>query len=150
MSLGRHLRAEARGPAGDGKPGRLGAKCNDAREPPIGPLDSSPGGGKVSLPMVTKSSSRDQVAAALARVLQDVQQISGCKCPSIEDATKPMEDLEGFDSLRGLEVTVMLEAKLGVSAGAKSLFISPSGNVALPFSSIVDAFFKLVESQRAA
>ncbi|WP_437914814.1 acyl carrier protein [Sorangium sp. So ce302] len=100
--------------------------------------------------MVTASTTTQHVKEALIKVLVDVQQISGCKCPTLDESTRPIGDLEGFDSLRGLEVTVRIEAALGCSLGTENIFVSDSKKRAVRLKEVVDRIAKSLESQRAA
>jgi len=55
----------------------------------------------------------DDVARIITRVLEDLQRNSGRPCGKLTAATTPIGDLAGFDSLSGIEATVMIEATLG-------------------------------------
>ncbi|XXX80082.1 hypothetical protein WMF30_15045 [Sorangium sp. So ce134] len=100
--------------------------------------------------MVNVSTVRQHVKSTLVKVLIDVQQLSGCQYPALEDSTRPIGDLEGFTSLRGLEVTVRLEQALGCSFGKENLFVSDSKRRAVRLKEVVDRIVKSLESQRAA
>ena len=55
---------------------------------------------------------RDQVKAALVTVITDIQKKSGRPVPTIDDGTRPMLDLPGFDSLNGVEAAASLPGEL--------------------------------------
>jgi hypothetical protein len=54
-----------------------------------------------------------EIVGVITKVLEDVQRNSGRPCCALTAATTPIGELEGFDSLSGIEATVMIEAKLG-------------------------------------
>jgi acyl carrier protein len=55
---------------------------------------------------------RDSVRDFLVKVIAEVQEQSGREIASFDDDTKPFSDLEGFDSLNGEEVTILLREEL--------------------------------------
>lgn len=72
---------------------------------------------------------KPEIRAAVEKVLKAIQQMSGRQCLPIADDTKPIGDLDGFDSLCGIEATSMLENELKCTLGDGSAFVneSPSG-----------------------
>lgn len=78
------------------------------------------------------------IKTVLVEVLREVQEISGRACPTLGDTSRPIGDLEGFDSLAGVETTVLLEERLGRDLGVESLFVSATGTRALKLTEIVD------------
>lgn len=91
---------------------------------------------------MTKNEIRDAVIAAIERI----QSLSGRPCQPIEDSTKPLLDVAGFDSLNGLEATIELEQKLG-TLGVENVFLSESGKSARSIETIVN---EIVRAQRGA
>jgi acyl carrier protein len=55
----------------------------------------------------------DDVTTTVIKVLKEVQRISGRPCGALTGGTTPIGELAGFDSLSGVEATVMIEAELG-------------------------------------
>ena len=62
---------------------------------------------------------KSMVVAALKRA----QEISGEEYVEIGPEDKPLGKLDGFDSLKGIEVTVMIEGELGCEIERDSLFV---------------------------
>lgn len=92
-----------------------------------------------------------EVRAALERVLRQVQSASGRAFTGIDDASKPIGDLEGFDSLTGLEATQLLEKEVGRQIEDATLFVVASGRKrALTVLEIVERIYELVVPKRAA
>ena len=56
-------------------------------------------------------------------VLKEVQEISGEEYVDIGLQDKPLGTLGGFDSLKGIEVTVMVEGRLECEIERDSLFV---------------------------
>lgn len=92
---------------------------------------------------------KQAVRGALISVLRQVQKVSGRSCPEITDATKPIGDLQGFDSLLAVEATVLLEQKLGCTL-ADIPFISEGGTRALGIGAIVERTLAMVLPEEAA
>lgn len=71
----------------------------------------------------------------LIECLLEVQDISGAEVVTINTDTCPIKDLPGFDSLRGVEATIILSSKLKIkidaSKGEVNLFVSKDGRRAL-------------------
>lgn len=55
----------------------------------------------------------DNVLRVITKVLEELQRNSGRPCGALTATTTPIGDLAGFDSLSGIEATVMIEATLG-------------------------------------
>lgn len=55
-----------------------------------------------------------EVEAALARAVEYVQTESRSACPTVTGFTHPIGDLDGFDSLNGVEVGAQLAEKYGL------------------------------------
>lgn len=97
--------------------------------------------------MLTKT----QIRAAIEKVLQQVQTASGRTCPKITDSTKPIGDLDGFDSLMAVEATILVEQELGVTLENNTTpFTSGGSKRALTVAKIVDRIAAMIASPRAA
>ena len=66
----------------------------------------------------------DQVNAILAEAIGEIEALSGREPPILEAHSRPVVDMLGWDSLLGLEATVLIESKLGISIEADSLFVT--------------------------
>ena len=62
----------------------------------------------------------------------------------LSDDSKPIGSLDGFDSLTGIEATVILEEKLKVSLDAENIFVSEKGDRALRLNDIVASIITVV------
>jgi acyl carrier protein len=94
-----------------------------------------------------------EIRAAVEKVLKAIQQMSGRQCPPITDATKAIGDLDGFDSLSGVEATSLLEKELNCKLADGSAFIheSPSGKRrALTVAEAVERVAQMLAPTRAA
>jgi len=67
-----------------------------------------------------------EIVRVITAVLQETQTLSGRVWQSVDLNTRPIGQLEGFDSLCGLEATLMLETRLGCSF-EESLFVAADG-----------------------
>jgi hypothetical protein len=86
-----------------------------------------------------------EIQSILIQVLQDVQSVSGRAWPGLDAAQKPIGCLEGFDSLSGVEATVMVEEKLGCGdLAVESIFVSEDGSHALTVKEIALRISKLL------
>lgn len=91
---------------------------------------------------------RNQILRCLIETVIEVQELSGCAALEVNAKTRPIYDLDEFDSLRGVETTVLLAAKLkcGFKAGKGdvNVFVSKDGRRAL---SVEEAVNRLAELQ---
>ena len=80
-----------------------------------------------------------EIVATVVQTVVQVQEASGRAIDGINLSTRPLRDVEGFDSLSGLEATVLLSESLGVALPDNyNPFISKDGNRALSVSEIAD------------
>ena len=96
---------------------------------------------------------KTEIRAAIVKVVKHTQDLSGRACPPITDATKPIGDLEGFDSLSGVEATSLLEQELGLTLADGSAFVdeAPSGKKrALTVDQAVAQVEQMLATPRAA
>lgn len=85
-----------------------------------------------------------KIQSFVLEVLREVQTLSGREWVGLDSSAKPIGDLEGFDSLSGVEATVMIEEKLGLSdLKVDSVFVSENGKRALTVEEIVQRIAKL-------
>src|SRR2546425_868994 len=64
---------------------------------------------------------RGEIEALVLAVLKDVQETSGKKWMGLSRDATPIGVLDGFDSLTGLEATVLIEERLKAATGLASL-----------------------------
>ena len=83
---------------------------------------------------------RQEIVTRVVQTVARVQEVSGRTSAGIGASTCPVGDLEGFDSLSGVEATVMLSVSLGVDLPDDyNPFISSDGKRALSVSEIADS-----------
>ena len=80
----------------------------------------------------------------VADVLAEIQSISGRVQQPIREDTRPIGDLDQFDSLNGVEATVELSDRLGVDLWAVNAFVNESGSKALTVSEIAGGICRLI------
>ena len=92
---------------------------------------------------------RNDIERELIETIREVQEMSGDAPAAIDTHTCPIKDLEHFDSLRGVETTVLLSMKLKCEfkspKGEINLFVSKDGRRILSVGEIVDRLVKLCE-----
>ena len=82
---------------------------------------------------------KQEIVTTVVQTVVQVQVMSGRPSGGISASTRPVQDVEGFDSLSGLEATVMLSESLGIDLPENyNPFISKDGNRALSVSEIAD------------
>lgn len=105
-------------------------------------LTASPTSGKHFLRM-----DRRAIERQLIETLQEVQQIGGHTPIAIDSRTCPIKDLEEFDSLTGVETTILLSIKLKceftAGKGDVNVFVSKDERRALTVAEIVDRLDEL-------
>ena len=95
--------------------------------------------------------SREEIIRTVVQTIAEVQEASGRSTGDIEDSTRPLRDVEGFDSLCGLEATVMLSESLGAGLPDDyNPFISKDGNRALSVGEIADALITHIGTEAKA
>ena len=89
-----------------------------------------------------------EIKRLLIAAINKFQEMSGDIVQTLDDGSTPIGDCPGFDSQRGVEVIVELEAQLGlVVPGDANLFVSEDGTRALRIRDIVDRIFKLTSAK---
>jgi len=84
---------------------------------------------------------REELIKAILDTLAQIQRISGRKVPTdMDSGTRPIGGLQGFDSLNGLELTVMLPDEIEWEGW--NLCVSKDGKRALNVGEIVDRLIK--------
>jgi acyl carrier protein len=108
-------------------------------------VDSAITAGKIFLPPLEEvPMTRDEIGVLLLHVLREVQAISGRVWTDLDPNAKPIGSLDGFDSLSGVETTVMIEERVRCRLEVESLFVSDDGKRALTVQEIGDRLADLV------
>ena len=94
--------------------------------------------------------SLDEIQAIVLEVLREVQTLSGRSWTGLDPTAKPIGHLHGFDSLSGVEATVIVEEKLGCrDLEVDSVFISEDGKRALTVREVAQRISKLLTASGA-
>lgn len=92
---------------------------------------------------------RNEILQRLIETVAEVQELSGCATVEINAKTCPIYDLDGFDSLRGVETTVLLASKLKcefkAGKGEVNLFASKDSRRALRIEETVNRLMELIK-----
>ena len=82
-------------------------------------------------------------------VLTSVQKVSGREVGEITSSTCPIGDLDGFDSLNGVEASALLSDRIGFELPGVNAFVNEKGTNALSVNQIADAVCKATEETKA-
>ena len=94
---------------------------------------------------------KQEVITKVVRTVSHVQELSGRSSVDIGASTRPVRDMEGFDSLSGVEATVMLSESLGVDLPDDyNPFVSKDGKRALSVGEIADALSTYIGAEAIA
>ncbi|WP_446745602.1 phosphopantetheine-binding protein [Silvibacterium acidisoli] len=63
-----------------------------------------------------------EVQGVIIATLEELQEGLGTDSSEITQGTKPLLDLDFFDSLLGIETTLVLEERLGISCAVDTIF----------------------------
>ena len=75
---------------------------------------------------------KQEIVTKVVQTVAQVQEMSGRSSSGIGVSTRPVRDMEGFDSLSGVEATVMLSESLGIDLPEDyNPFVSQDGKRAL-------------------
>ena len=85
-----------------------------------------------------------EIEAKVIEVLKEIQQISGRPWSDLSTSSKPIDCLDGFDSLASIEATVLIEERFGCTIEQDTLFVSDDGRSALTFGQVCDRLAELV------
>ena len=80
---------------------------------------------------------RDNIVTQVIKAVTQVQEISGRSVGEIGPGTRPLKDLQGFDSLCGVEATVLLSEAVGREL-PDSVFAPHEGSRVLSVNEIAD------------
>lgn len=92
-----------------------------------------------------------EVMGKIIAVVRQVQETSGRPVGDINPSTRPIGDVPGFDSLNGVEASVILSESLGYELLADyNTFVSKDGRRALTVSEITDNLCKTIGGEAAS
>lgn len=105
--------------------------------------------GKIFLQKVRRVTMRNQVYNAVVNAINSTQSASG-RSSSVSGSTRPICDLNGFDSLNAVEASCYFSASLGSEiSGDLKLFYNSSGEPRT-VDEIVDAVCGILQEQESA
>lgn len=84
-----------------------------------------------------------EAAKIIVETLNSIQLISGRTIGEITGSTCPIGDLDGFDSLCGVEASFMLSSQLGFELPGVNAFVNEQGTKALSVDQIADTLCNL-------
>ncbi len=85
---------------------------------------------------------REKLTELIIQILVQIQDISGREVPpDMDSGTRPIGGLSGFDSLNGLELTMMLPDE--IEWEGRNLCVSKDGKKALTVGEIVDRLLQV-------
>jgi hypothetical protein len=91
------------------------------------------------------------VKTKLVKILQEIQATSGLPCPDLNDATRPIEDLDEFDSKIWPVAAGMLAAELGIEiADDVNIFRREKTKTALTINETTAMVVKIADAASAA
>jgi acyl carrier protein len=96
------------------------------------------------------SQTKDKLTLLVLDVLNSIQTASGRPCRPLTNDSRPLRDLDGFDSLNGLEATVKLERRLGCTFSATGVFVNTGATRALRLREVVAVIEAHLAAGRAA
>lgn len=80
---------------------------------------------------------QEEVVGRVIDAVRQVQELSGREVGAISASTHPLRDVEGFDSLGGIEATVILSESMGQGL-PDNVFVSEDGRQTLSIGEIAD------------
>ena len=90
------------------------------------------------------------IESTVIEVLQAVQTSSGKPYVDLGPDDEPIGTLDDFDSLTGIEATVMLEERIGHTIERDSIFVSEDGSQATTLAEICSYLEELSDSEAQA
>ena len=90
---------------------------------------------------------RKQIYDLVVKTLESIQELSGREKVNINEDTVPIGQLPGFDSITGVELSMMISEHIPMKKNVR-LCVSDDGKKALSIRRIVDRLVKLWEATR--
>ena len=92
-----------------------------------------------------------EIQAAVSAAIREVEQQCGREIPTLPGQARPVTDLPGWDSLLGVEATLIIEQKIGKELGAESIFVTEGDKPkARSIEEIVNVIFDRLPNKHAA
>lgn len=92
---------------------------------------------------------RDDIVHQVIRAVANVQETSGRGVGRIGPDTRPLKDLQEFDSLCGVEATILLSEAVGREL-PDSVFVPQVGNRLLTVNEVADRVFNCINTNQVA
>ena len=92
---------------------------------------------------------REEIVHKVVEAVVQVQQASGRSVEGIGPDTRPFKDIEGFDSLSGVEATVLLSEALGRDL-PDSVFAPEQGSRLLSVNEVADRVLGCTDAAKVA
>ena len=89
---------------------------------------------------------KNEVMDKVADSIRQVQETSGRTVAEVSPNTCPFIDIDGFDSLNGIEATLILSDSLGVKL-PDSVFLPKEGHQSLSVSEIADSLCNTIDME---
>ena len=95
---------------------------------------------------------KEQIRAAVTAAVSEVEALCGREAPQqLSGDIRPVVDLANWDSLLGVEATLIVEEKVGQNLGVESIFVTDSNEPrARSVDEIVEVLFDSIASEDAA
>jgi acyl carrier protein len=91
----------------------------------------------------------EELQSLILRVLAEAQTLSGREWTDLGPDSKPIGDLDGFDSLSAVETTIAIEQWLECKFEVESVFVSGDGKRALTIKQICAGLTEQVTKRKA-
>ena len=91
---------------------------------------------------------KSEITKEFIRAITKVQNESGRPLGVIDSATKLVEDIQGFDSINGIEAVVILFKSLGCKPPAEIPFVSKDGKRSLSIAEISNNIFRFIRGEK--
>lgn len=95
---------------------------------------------------------KNEVRAAVAAAISEIEEQCGRETPpALPDEMRPVVDLGCWDSLLGVEATLVIEQKIGRELGVESIFVTDGDKPkARSIDEIVNVLFDSLAGEHAA
>jgi acyl carrier protein len=88
-----------------------------------------------------------EIELFILAALRELQTNSGRLWVDLTQDSRPLRDLDGFDSLSAVEVTAAIEQKLGCHFESESIFVASDGKRVLTVKQITEVVAKATASK---
>jgi hypothetical protein len=94
---------------------------------------------------------KDEIRTAVTAAIAEVEERCGRAVPPLPGQTRPVTDLAGWDSLLGVEATLIVEEKIGRELRIESIFVTDNDTPsARSVDEIVNVLFDSLSREHAA